>query len=73
MNKKEAIAYAQVTLDYMQSSKYTGEINPVTLGIEMKQCFKLYPRNLIESIANAQSWARNKLEQDKSECDTDAK
>ena len=28
MNKKEAIAYAQITLDYMQSSKYTGKINP---------------------------------------------
>ena len=61
MNKKEAVAYAQVALDYMQSSKYKGEITPVTLGIEMKQCFKLYPRNLIESVANAQDWARNKL------------
>ncbi len=36
MNKKEAVAYAQVALDYMQSSKYKGEITPVTLGIEMK-------------------------------------
>ena len=73
MNKKEAIAYAQVTLDYMQSSKYTGEINPITLGIEMKQCFKLYPKNIIQNIASSQDWARNKLEQAKSECDTDAK
>ncbi len=71
MNKKEAIAYAQVALDYMQSSKYTGKINPVTLGIEMKQCFKLYPRNLIENIANAQDWARNKLEQTKNGSDKD--
>ena len=31
MNKKEAVAYAQVGLDYMQSSKYKGEITPVTL------------------------------------------
>ena len=38
MNKKEAVAYAQVALDYMQSSKYTGEINPATLGVEMKHC-----------------------------------
>ena len=30
MNKKEAVAYAQITLDYMQSSKYTGEINAET-------------------------------------------
>ena len=73
MNKKEAVAYAQVALDYMQSSKYKGEITPVTVGIEMKQCFKLYPRNLIESVANAQDWTRNKLAQAKSECDTNAK
>lgn len=62
MNKKEAIAYAQVALDYMQSSKYNGEITPVTLGIEMKQCFKLYPRNIIQNIANSQDWARNRIE-----------
>lgn len=67
MNKKEAIAYAQVTLNYMQSSKYTGEITPQTLGIEMKQCFKLYPRNLIQNIADSQDWARKKLEQAKME------
>lgn len=69
MNKKEAVAYAQVTLDYMQSSKYTGEITPVTLGIEMKQCFKLYPRNIIQNIADSQDWARKKLEQAKNGCD----
>ena len=72
MNKKEAVAYAQVTLDYMQSSKYTGEITPVTLGIEMKQCFKLYPRNIIQNIADSQDWARKKLEQAKNGCDADA-
>ena len=56
----------------MQSSKYKGEITPVTLGIEMKQCFKLYPRNFIESIANAQDWARKKLDQAKIGCDANA-
>lgn len=70
MNKKEAVAYAQVALDYMQSSKYKGEITPVTLGIEMKQCFKLYPRNIIQNIADSQDWARKKLEQAKNGCDT---
>lgn len=63
MNKKEAVAYAQITLDYMQSSNYKGELNPETLGIEMKQCFKLYPRNVVLSIADGQSVARKKLEQ----------
>lgn len=71
MNKKEAVAYAQVALDYMQSSKYKGEINPITLGMEMKQCFRIYPRNLIESIANAQDWARKKLENIKNGRDVD--
>ena len=72
MNKKEAVAYAQVALDYMQSSKYKGEINPTTLGIEMKQCFKLYPRNIIQNIAESQSFARKKLQQAKNGCDLDA-
>ena len=54
MNKKQAIAYAQVTLNFMQSSKYNGEISPEKLGIEMRQAFRMYPNNLIENIANAQ-------------------
>ena len=52
MNKKEAVAYAQITLDYMQSSKYKVELNPETLGIEMKQCFKLYPKDVAVIVAN---------------------
>ncbi len=62
MNKKEAVAYAQITLDFMQSSKYTEKINPDTLGIEMRQAFKLYPRNIVLNIADAQSKSRKKLE-----------
>jgi hypothetical protein len=61
MNKKEAIAYAQVTLNHMQSSKYDNEITEETFGIEMKQTFKLYPRNLIISIADAQIKSAQKL------------
>lgn len=61
MNKKEAIAYAQIALNYMQSSKYTGEVSPKDLGIEMKQCFKLYPRNIVLNIANSQLQASKKL------------
>ena len=70
MNKKEAISYAQITLDYMQSSKYNGEINPDTLGIEMKQSFKLYPLSIVLNIADAQSCARKKLQNLKNGCDT---
>ena len=61
MNKKEAVAYAQITLDFMQSSKYIGEITPDTLGIEMRQAFKLYPRNIVLNIAESQSFARKDL------------
>ena len=51
---KQAIAYAQVTLNCMQSSKYNNEINPEMLGIEMRQVFRMYPNNIIEDIAKAQ-------------------
>lgn len=61
MNKKQAISYAQIALDYMQSYKYKGEINPVTLGLEMKQAFRLYTRDIIVNIAEAQLEARKKL------------
>ena len=45
----------------MQSSKYTGKITPDTLGIEMRQAFKLYPRNIVLNIAESQSFARKNL------------
>jgi len=62
MNKKEAVAYAQIALNFMQSSKYNGEINPDTLGIEMKQAFKLYPRNIVLNIADSQNYGRKRLQ-----------
>lgn len=62
MNKREAVAYAQITLDYMQSSKYTGILTPDTFGVEMRQAFKLYPRNIVLDIAKAQKIARNKIQ-----------
>lgn len=73
MNKKEAIAYAQITLDYMQSSKYTSEINPDTFGVEMKQCFKLYPKDIVINIAESQSIARKSIKLTKNGCDIDGK
>lgn len=62
MNKKEAVAYAQIALNFMQSSKYNGKINSDTLGIEMKQAFKLYPRNIILSIVDSQNYSRKRLQ-----------
>ena len=61
MNKKQAISYAQIALNYMQSSKYKGEINHVALGLEMKQAFRLYSRDIIVNIAEAQLEAIKKL------------
>lgn len=73
MNKKEAVAYAQITLDYMQSSKYQGEITPDTLGIEMRQCFKIYPKELVVITAESQAEARKKLQEVKNGSDTNGK
>ena len=61
MNKKQAIAYGQITLNYMLSSKYNGDINIQNFGIEMKQSFKLYPRDIILEIANSQLYSEKKL------------
>ena len=69
MNKKESVAYAQVALNFMQSSKYTGEVNPEALGVEMRQAFKLYPRNLIVHIAESQLFASEKIKQSKNVSD----
>ena len=52
MNKKEAVAYAQITLDFMQSSKYKGKINLENFELEMKQAFKLYTKDIALMMAN---------------------
>lgn len=65
MNKRQAIAYARVALNYMQSSNYNKEINAENLGKEMEQTFEIYKSNIIIDIAEAQSLA----EKDKKICD----
>lgn len=69
MNKKEAVAYAQITLNYMLSSKYDREINPDMFAVEMKQAFRLYPKNIVITIAEAQMKARKKIQSIKNGCD----
>ena len=61
MNKKEAVAYAQITLEYMLSSRYDGELNIETFGLEMKQAFRTYPKNIVLTIADAKIEASKKL------------
>lgn len=69
MNKKQAIAYAQVTLEYMQSSKYNKKITPETFGMEMRQSFNMYTPDIICFIATSQLLSAKKLENIKSGCD----
>lgn len=53
MNKKEAVAYGQITLETMIHSTYTKKINLQNFGMEMRQAFKIYPKNIVLSIADA--------------------
>lgn len=69
MNKKEAVAYAQVTLNFMQSAKYKQEINLQNFGLEMRQAFKIYPKSLVLGIADSQIQAEKELQKAKSGCD----
>lgn len=61
MNKKEAIAYAQITLETMLHPSYKGKLNLENFSIEMKQAFKLYPRNIVLNIAESKIYAERKL------------
>lgn len=69
MNKKEAIAYAQITLETMLHSSYKGELSIENFGVEMKQAFRLYPRNIVLNIAEGKIYAERKLQNIKNGCD----
>ena len=70
MNKKEAVAYAQITLETMLHSSYKSELSIENFGIEMKQAFKMYPRNIVLGIAESKVYAEKKLKDTKNGCDT---
>lgn len=61
MNEKQAIAYGQIALDSLLNSTYKKKINIENLGLEMKQSFKIYPRNIVLQIAEAKIYAEKKL------------
>lgn len=61
MNKKQAIAYGQITLAEMLQSNYKHELNIENFAIEMRQCFKLYPRDVVQNIADAKIHAERSL------------
>ena len=47
MNKKEAVAYAQVALHTLQNSANKDDITPNMLGMEMKAIFRLHDRQQV--------------------------
>jgi len=61
MNERQAIAYGQIALDSILHSTYKDEISLENLGLEMKQAFKMYPRNISLEIASAKVYAEKKL------------
>lgn len=61
MNKKEAIAYGQIAFESMMHSDYKGDLSVANFGIEMKQAFKMYPRNIVLGIADSKVYVEKKL------------
>lgn len=62
MNQKEAICYAQITLEKMLSSSFKKELNLQNFEIKMKEVFKIYPRNMVFQIAEAKVYAEKQLQ-----------
>lgn len=69
MNKKQAIAYAQIALETMLRSDYKNKINIQNFGIEMKQAFRLYNRDMAIITADSILYAEKKLQDLKNGCD----
>ena len=61
MNEKQAIAYGQIALDSILHSTYKDKVTIENLGLEMKQAFKMYPREISIQIAEAKLYAEKKL------------
>lgn len=72
MNKKEAVAYGQIALESMLHSTYKQEINLRNFAIEMKQAFKVYPKDIVLNIAESKVFAEKKLDAIKTGSDNDA-
>ena len=62
MNKKESVAYGQIALETMLHSTYKRKINLQNFGMEMRQAFKMYPRNIVLNIAESKVYAEKKVE-----------
>ncbi len=65
MNKKTAISYAQIALNYLKSPDNSEEITLENIGKEMNTAFKLYSN----SVANLMAKSMVEVERD-FECKT---
>ena len=72
MNKKESVAYGQIALESMLHSTYKKEINLQNFAIEMKQAFKLYPKDIVLNIAESKVFEKKKIDEIKTGSDNDA-
>lgn len=51
----------QIALETLLNSTYKGEINLQNFGMEMRQAFKMYPRNIVLNIAESKVFAEKNL------------
>ena len=51
--KKRLLHIGQIALETMLNSTYKEELNLHNFEIEMRQAFKMYPRNIVLNIAEA--------------------
>lgn len=72
MNKKEAVAYAQIALESMLHSTYKQEINLQNFSIEMRQAFKVYPKDIVLNIAESKVFAEKRVNAIKNGSDNNA-
>lgn len=72
MNKKEAVAYAQIALDNMNRINNTN-LSLADLDMNMKSAFRLYDRHMALITADAKVYAEKKVELAKNGCDANGK
>lgn len=63
MNKKEAIAYAQIALECMNRTNNTN-LSLADLAMNMKSAFRLYNKETAVTMADAKIYAEKKLEEE---------
>lgn len=59
--KKRLLHIGQIALETMLHSTYNEELNLHNFGIETRQAFKMYPRNIVLNIAEAKLSAEQKI------------